>query len=64
MLNTAYKDNALGKVYEWFSRFKSAEMVIDSKPRPGHLSLSITEESFAKIRALVLEDRRRTIDEL
>jgi len=34
MLNTAYKDDAMGKtqVYGWFSRFKNGDMLIEVKP--------------------------------
>lgn len=66
MLKTAYKDDALGKtqVFEWFSRFKKGEMSIDDKPRSGRPSTSRTDENVAKIREIVLEDRRRTIDEM
>lgn len=41
MLKTAYKEN-VGKyrVDKWFSPFKSGEMMIDNKPRPGHPSMS------------------------
>lgn len=66
MLKTAYKDDAMGKtqVFEWFSRFKNGDMSIDDKPRSGRPSTARTHENVEKIRAIINEDRRRTIDEI
>ena len=66
MLKTAYKDSAMGKtqVYQWFSRFKEGEMSIDDKPRSGRPSTSRIDENVEKVHAIVLEDRRRTIEEI
>jgi hypothetical protein len=37
MLETAYKEVALGKtqVYEWFSRFRNGEFSLAGQPRSG-----------------------------
>jgi len=66
MLETAYKKAAMGKtqVYEWFSRFRDGELSLADQPRSGRPSTSRTDENIARIRELILEDRRRTIDEL
>ncbi|PNF28484.1 hypothetical protein B7P43_G15225 [Cryptotermes secundus] len=66
MLKTAYKDDAMGKtqVFEWFSRFKNGEMSIDDKPRSGRPSTARTHENVEKIREIIKEDRRRTIEEV
>ncbi|KAJ8728590.1 hypothetical protein PYW07_006286 [Mythimna separata] len=66
MLKTAYKDDAIGKtqVFEWFSRFKNGEMSIDDKPRSGRPATARTDENVKKIREIILEDRRRTIEEI
>ncbi|PNF32967.1 hypothetical protein B7P43_G16666 [Cryptotermes secundus] len=66
MLKTAYKDDAMGKtqVFEWFSRFKNGEMSIDDKPRSGRPSTARTHENVEKIREIIKEDRRRTIEEI
>lgn len=66
MIKTAYKEDALSKtqVYEWFSRFKNGDMSIGDKPRSGRPSTSRTDENVLKIQQLVLEDRRRTIEDL
>ncbi|PNF19357.1 hypothetical protein B7P43_G06720 [Cryptotermes secundus] len=66
MLKTAYKDDAMGKtqVFEWFSRFKNGEISIDDKPRSGRPSTARTHENVEKIREIMKEDRRRTIEEI
>ena len=66
MLETAYKEAALGKthVYEWFSHFRNGELSLVDQPCTGRPSTSRTDESIARIRELILEDRRRTIDNL
>lgn len=66
MLQKAYKDDAIGKsqVFEWFSRFKNGEMSIDDKPRSGRPSTARTDENVNTIREIILEDRRRTIEEI
>lgn len=66
LLKTAYKDDSMGKtqVFEWFSRFKNGDMSIDDKPRSGRPSTARTHENVEKIRAIINEDRRRTIDEI
>ena len=66
MLETAYKEAALGKtqVYEWFSRFRNGELSFANQPRSGRPPTSRTDENIARIRELILVDRRRTIDDL
>ena len=66
MLETAYKGAALGKtqVYERFSRFRNGELSLAGQPRSGRTSTSRKDENIARIRELILEDRRRRIDEL
>ncbi|PNF22875.1 hypothetical protein B7P43_G14965 [Cryptotermes secundus] len=66
MLKTAYKDDAMGKtqVSEWFSRFKNGEMSTDDKPRSGRPSTARTHENVEKIREIIKENRRWTIEEI
>ena len=66
MLEKAYKEVALGKtqVYDRFSRFRNGELSLADQPRSGRPSTSRTDENIARIRELILEDRRRTIDDL
>jgi hypothetical protein len=51
MLKIAYKGDALGKtlVFEWFSRFKSGEMLIDDQARSGRPSTVRTTVNIEKI---------------
>ena len=66
MLETAYKEAALGKtqVYEWFSCFRNGELSLADQPRSGRQLTSLTYENITRICELILEDRRRTIDSL
>jgi len=66
MLETAYKEAALGKtqVYEWFSRLRNGELSLADQPRSGRPSTSQADENIAIICELILEDRRRTVDDL
>jgi transposase len=52
MLETAYKEAALGKtqVYEWFSRFRNGELSLADQPRSGRTSTSRPDENIARIR--------------
>ena len=66
MLETAYKQTALGKtqVYEWFSRFRNGELSLVDQPCSGRPSTSRKDENIAIIHELILEDRCRTTDDL
>ncbi|VVC44829.1 Hypothetical protein CINCED_3A021715 [Cinara cedri] len=66
MLKTAYKGDALGKtkVFEWFSRFKSGEILIDDQARSGRPSTARTKKNIEKIHKIIMEDRRQTIEEV
>ena len=66
MLETAYKEAALGKtqVYGWFSHFKNGELSLAHQPRSARPSISRMDENIARSRELILEDRRRKIDDL
>lgn len=46
------------------SRIKSKQMTIDDQPCSGRSSIVLTNENFEKIREIILEDRRRSIDEV
>jgi len=66
MLETAYKEAALGKtqVYKWFSHLRNGKLSLADQPRSGRPSTSRTNENIAIIRELILEDCHRTIDDL
>jgi len=59
-------DDVIGKsqVFEWFSRFKRGEMPIDDQPRSGRLSTAQTDENVAKIREIIMKDRRQTVEQV
>jgi hypothetical protein len=61
MLETAYKEAALGKtqVYEWFSCFTNGELSLADQPRSGRPLTSRTDENITRVRELILEDHRR-----
>ena len=50
-------------MFEWFSRFKRGETLIDDKPRSGRSFTIQTDENVEKIGTIILEDRRRTVEE-
>uniref|UniRef100_A0A1B6F0E8 Transposase Tc1-like domain-containing protein n=1 Tax=Cuerna arida TaxID=1464854 RepID=A0A1B6F0E8_9HEMI len=52
------------KFMNGFRDFKNGDMLIGVKPRSGHPSTSRTDENVLKIQQLVLEDRRRTVEDL
>jgi len=51
-------------MFEWFSRFKKEEMSIDDQPRSGRPLTAQTDENVAKIREIIMEDRRQTIEQV
>ena len=66
MLRQAFHDHALGRtqVFEWHARFKSGRESIEDDLRSGRPITSKTPENIAKVKELILEDRRQTIHEL
>uniref|UniRef100_A0A672FMS2 Mos1 transposase HTH domain-containing protein n=1 Tax=Salarias fasciatus TaxID=181472 RepID=A0A672FMS2_SALFA len=66
MIQTTYKDEALGRtqVFDWYGRCQSGQMSTEDSPRSSQPSTSRTEENVRKIEAVVMADRRRTIDEI
>ncbi|XP_068232134.1 protein GVQW3-like [Palaemon carinicauda] len=52
------------QVFEWFTRFKSGQMSLEDQPCSERPSSSRKDENIIKIHELILEDHRRTIDEL
>jgi transposase len=62
MLETAYKEAALGKtqVYDWFYRFRNGELSVADQPRSRRPSTYRTDENIARIRELILEDRQNS----
>jgi len=66
MLKTAFGEQAIGRsqTFQWFSRFKAGRTSIDDDERSGRPVSSSTPEMIEKVRQIILEDRRRTIDKV
>ena len=64
MLKTAFGKQAMGRseTFQWFSRFKAART--DDDERSGRPVSSSTPEMSERVRQIIREDRRRTIDEV
>jgi len=62
MLVQVYEDNAIKKtaVYKWVKRFSGGRESVTNGERSGRPATSRTEESNAKIRQIVHENRRLT----
>lgn len=65
MLKQAFGDNSLGQkqTYDWYKRFKNGRTSTDDD-RSGRPSTGITPENVTKVRDLILQDRRLTIQDL
>jgi hypothetical protein len=63
MLCEAFRKHSLSQtsVFEWHSRFKSAQVPVEDDKGSGQPSTSKTTENVEKIRELIHEDRCRTI---
>ena len=66
MLKTAFGEQAMGRsqTFQWFSRFKAGRTSIDDDERTGRPVSSSTPETIERVRQIIREDRRRTIDEI
>lgn len=64
MLSATYKEHALKRtqVFEWYSRLNI--VICRLKIIDGRAFTSKTDENVEKIRALIYEDRRCTIDDI
>jgi len=65
-LCTQYGDNALPRrsVYEWKEMFKNDRTIVMDAERSGRPSTSTTDEKLEKARAIILTNRRVTIQEI
>ena len=66
MLETALGEQAMGRsqTFQWFSRFKAGGFSTDDDERSGRPVSSSTPEIIERVRQIIREDRRRTIDEV
>ena len=66
MLKTAFGEQAMGRfrTFQWFFRFKAGRTSTDDDERSGRPVSSSTPEMIERVRQIVREDRRRSIDEV
>ena len=67
MLKTAFGEQAVGRsqTFQWFSRFKAGRTSTDDDDESsGRPVSSSTPEMIQRVRQIIREDRRRTIDEV
>ena len=66
MLKTAFGEQGMGRsqTFQWFFRFKAGRTSIDDDERSGRPVSSSTPEMIERVRQIIREDRRRTIDEV
>ena len=66
MLKTAFGEQAVGssQTFQWFSRFKVGRASTNDYERSGRPVSSSTSEMIERVRQIIREDRRRTIDEV
>ena len=65
-LSSQYGDSALPRrsVYEWIERFQHSRTSMKDEERAARPSTSITDSNVEDARAMILENRRVTTDEL
>jgi len=66
LLQLAYGEDAMGRtqVFDWFRRFKEGRTSAESDRRSGRPSTSRNEAMIAKVRTIVLNNRRLTAREI
>ena len=66
MLKEAFGEQALSqaRTFEWFKRFKDGRESVEDDKYSGRPSTCTTPEMIAKVREVILEDRRQTIHDV
>jgi len=66
MLKEALCEQALNqaRTFEWFKRFKDGQESVEDCKHFGQPSTCTTPEMIAKVREVILEDRRQTIHDV
>ena len=66
MLKTAFGEQAMGRsqTFQWFSRLKAGRTSTDDDDRSGWSVSSLTPEMIERVRQIIREGRRRTINEV
>ena len=66
LLRQAYGEDTVGhtQVFDWFHHLKEGRTSVESDPRSGRPSTSRNKEVIAKVRTIVCNNRRLTIQEI
>jgi len=66
LLQQAYGEDAMGRtqVFDWFHPFKEGRTSVESDPQLEQLSTLRNEEMVAKVRTIVRNNRRLTVQEI
>ena len=66
MLKEAFGEQALSqaRTSEWSERFKDGRQSVEDNKHSGRPSTCTTPEMIAKVRQVILEDRRQTIHDV
>ena len=66
LLQQAYDEDVMGRtqVFDWFHRFKEGRTSVESDPCSGRPSTSRKKEMIAKVRTIVHNNRRLTVQEI
>ena len=65
-LSAQYGNSAIPQrsVYDWITMFKNGRTSVTDDERFGRLSTSTTEGNIERVRTMILDNRRSTIDEV
>ena len=66
MLKEAFGEQALSqaRIFEWFKSFKDGRESVEDRKHSGRPSTCTTPEMIAKVRLVILEDRRQSIHDV
>ncbi|PSN39791.1 hypothetical protein C0J52_19452 [Blattella germanica] len=65
-VQAAFGDDAMGitQIKEWYNKFKGGHTSVESKSRSGRPSTCRNDQVIAKVKAVMMRDRRATIREI
>ena len=55
---------SLQQMYEWTKKFMNGISSVTDSPRPGQAHRVVTPEAIAEVEAIVMENRRITVNEI
>jgi len=66
MLKEAFGEQALSqaRTFEWFKRFKDGRESVEDRKHSGRPPTCTNPEMIAKVREVILEDRRQTVHDV